>query len=188
MLTRIYIVLIALGISFSSYGQHHQVGVLYGYGGPNYLGVDYSYKVQLIQVQYIYAFKPMTNWGCEVFGIPQFNFTEFRERNHHHHTIDGFEFGINFGVLMRRNWNETVSTYVGLSLGPHYISGAPTRQVSGFIFSDNFFFGLSSRLFDNVFLDVRTGFRHISNADFAKPNKGINSLILNAGLFVELDQ
>lgn len=129
----------------------------------------------------------MKEWGCEVYAIPQFNFTEYRERNHHHYSLRGYEYGINFGVLMRKRlYQEKVSYYVGLSLGPHYVSGAPTRQVPGFIFSDNFFIGLSAQLFDKVYLDVRPCFRHISNANLEKPNKGINSLILNGGLYFKL--
>lgn len=186
MLARLYITLFAVCVSFHCQTQHHQIGVLYGHGGPNYLNVDYSYEVKLVQVQYTYAFKPMKQWGCEVYAIPQFNFTEFRERNHHTYTQKGYEYGINFGVLMRRYfYNDIASYYVGLSLGPHYVSGTPNRQVPGFIFSDNLFVGISAKILDNVYIDVRPGFRHISNANLEKPNKGVNSLIINGGIFFQ---
>jgi hypothetical protein len=63
-----------------------------------------------------------------------------------------------------------------------FISGTPERQSSGFIFSDNLFIGLDIQLIDNLYMDIRPGFRHISNLGLQDPNWGVHSFVLSGGL------
>ena len=81
---------------------------------------------------------------------------------------------------------EVLYLYGLISSGPHYVSGTPERQADGFIFSDNLLLGLNVKLFEKIYLDLRSGFRHISNAGLNHPNGGVNDLVLNGGVFINL--
>ena len=85
-------------------------------------------------------------------------------------------------MLISGKKEKALKAYILLSAGPHYISGAPERQIPGFIFSDNLAAGTYIRLSDTVDLDFRLGARHLSNASFKKPNGGINTINLHLGV------
>lgn len=92
-----------------------------------------------------------------------------------------FEFGANLGLEYRLNFNEKTALIGAIGAGPHYITAETPRQVNGFIFSDNFTLGLKQSVGSNTDLHLRTRFRHISNANLNKPNKGIDSWFLIFG-------
>jgi hypothetical protein len=69
-----------------------------------------------------------------------------------------------------------------ISSGPHYVSAAPHRQSNGFVFSNNLSAGVNLRLYKNLYADLRTGIRHISNAGIKIPNAGVNDMTINEGL------
>lgn len=98
-----------------------------------------------------------------------------------------FEFGSNLGLEYRLNLSEQTSLVGAIGSGPHYISVETPQQVKGFIFSDNFTFGVRQKLGDSgMDLHVRTRFRHISNANIQKPNKGIDSWFFLLGATKDL--
>lgn len=181
-------------------GKRHRIGFVAGVGARDLnglfnltysrkedAGVSYNYHVTFFQGQYYYVLLPRRTWSIDILAQPQYNITKFRDKRHRGKELHGFEFGLNAGVLIRKNFfNDLLSLYGFISSGPHYISGAPERQSSGFIFSDNFFIGLNIRLLEDVYLDLRPGFRHISNAGLTKRNAGINNLVFSGGFFINL--
>lgn len=126
-------------------------------------------------------------WGLELLVQPQYNLTKFRHVDKIADEINGIEFGVNAGVLIRRMLIEEALYLSGLiSLGPQYVSGTPQRQADGFIFSDKFLIGLNVKLLENIYFYFRSGFRHISNAGLNHPNGGVNDLVLSVGVFLNL--
>ncbi|MGI9546145.1 MAG: acyloxyacyl hydrolase [Flavobacteriaceae bacterium] len=166
-----------------------RLGFVYGYGSQENLGMnaDYQYDVIYFQAQY---FRQLANWrntGLELLLQPQYNSANFIYGDNDFRDINGYEIGLNIGFLLRHYpANKMLSLYFLISTGPHYASILPYRQSSGFIFSDNLFVGLTIKLTDDSYLDIRPGIRHLSNAGFKYPNGGINNLIISAGLMVAL--
>jgi hypothetical protein len=173
--------------------HRHKIGFVVGYGGQQFLNVPYDYKVYFLQAQYYYSFAKKQNitsqvrnnpFTFEILLQPQLNFTDYRPVNDIDARNQGFEYGLNVEILVRRNLiNDNLGIYIYLGTGPHYVSGTPRRQSPGFIFSDNLFMGVYFKLDDNLYLDIRPGFRHISNAGIKNPNGGVNTGILSGGIF-----
>lgn len=169
-------------------GKKHKVGLSLGYGNVDLaglkMGVDYHYQVYFFQFEYKYAILRKSNWGVDFLAYPQHNITRLKLRNNDSLTVRGYEFGLNMGFLIRRNFLEDrLSVYASITSGPHYVSDAPARQIPGFIFSDCFNAGINARLSKQLYGDFRPGFRHISNAELRFPNGGVNSFTINIGLF-----
>lgn len=151
------------------------------------LSVTYDYQVLFFQLQYYWGFLNREKWGLDLLVQPQYNLTKFRHIDNIANEINGYEFGVNAGVLIKRVLlGEVLYLYGLISSGPHYVSGTPERQADGFIFSDNFLLGLNVKLLENLFFDFRSGFRHISNAGLNHPNGGVNDLVLSGGVFINL--
>ena len=188
-----FCIVLASSLTFSSAqtrpSNRYNIGLSLGSGniktGPILLNVDYTYKVKLIQGQLYFDLKSKNKFQIELLFQPQFNFTKFKPIDNKPFIEKGFEFGLNGGFLWRR-WclDKKLSYYAIISAGPHYISGSPSRQSSGFIFSDNFNIGLTYSILDKIILDLRPGFRHISNANLKPKNGGINSITFNIGFII----
>ncbi|MEP6614086.1 MAG: acyloxyacyl hydrolase [Mucilaginibacter sp.] len=98
--------------------------------------------------------------------------------------LTGYEYGLNVGFLFRKNVaKDLASFYMMLSTGPHYESGTPHRQANGFLFSNNLCAGIDLRVYKTLYLDVRPGIRHISNAKLRVPNAGLNDITFTEGFF-----
>lgn len=169
----------------------HRVGFISGVGDQSFGGVEldvrYDYDVTFYQFQYYRLLFGNDNWDVDLLIQPQYNTSRFRPVDDIPDKVDGFEFGVNVGVLIRKNIiSDFLAAYVLISLGPHYVSGVPERQADGFIFSDNVFVGVNLKLSDKAYLDLRPGFRHVSNANLTKPNQGVNNIILSGGILVDL--
>ena len=162
--------------------ERHKWGFDLGYGTQAGLDVNYFYEVYLFQYQYYFTLLGNEKWAFEFIAQPQFNLSRFENFNDSPIITRGHEYGLNAGLLIRRFFlNYLISPYLFISTGPHYVSGVPERQSPGFIFSDNFFSGLNIRLTEAFYLDLRFGFRHISNAGLNNPNGGINNFVVNIG-------
>ena len=85
------------------------------------------------------------------------------------------EFGVGVGLKYMHPVTEKISAYIFGSTGPHYITVKTKEQANGFIFSDTIGAGISFFLTKKSSLNLEYRFRHISNADFKKPNGGINT-------------
>ena len=166
-----------------------KLGLMYGYGTQEELGMtaDYQYDVFYYQVQY---FRTLINWqnsAVELLIQPQYNRTNFIYGDDAFQNSYGYEFGLNAGFLVRRYLaDELLSLYILISSGPHYASSLPYRQSNGFMFSDNLFLGITVKLDEKIYLDLRPGIRHLSNAGFKRPNGGINNVVINCGFIVAL--
>ena len=98
-----------------------------------------------------------------------------------------FEFGTNVGLEYRFHLSDRTSLTGAIGTGPHYISVETPQQATGFIFSDNFTFGIRQKVGNSgTNLHLQTRFRHISNANLKKPNKGIDSWFLLMGATKDL--
>jgi hypothetical protein len=164
------------------------IGFLYGFGFQCKGNQHYHYNVNLLKAQLYYNFYKVKNWDLDILLQPQYNITNFKYRFESNELIKGYEYGVNIGLLLRRSFkNNRFRIYTFLSVGPHFISDAPTRQSNGFIFSDNFSIGINLRLKDNLYFDFRPIYRHISNANLKIPNGGINNLIISSGFMYHLN-
>lgn len=98
-----------------------------------------------------------------------------------------WEFGANLGLEYRWNVSTQTAITAAVGSGPHFITVETRQQRRGFIFSDNFTAGLHQKLGNSgMNLDLKWRFRHISNANLAKPNIGIDSWFVIAGITKEL--
>lgn len=151
------------------------------------LRVAYNYHVLFLQGQYYYSLFRGQAWGLEVLWQPQFNLTRYRHIDNVANEIRGFEFGLNLGILVRKNFfRDFLSLYAFVGTGPHFVSNTPTRQSSGFILSDNFFIGCNIRLTKDIYLDIRPGIRHITNSGIRHPNGGDNDFVISGGILIPL--
>jgi lipid A 3-O-deacylase len=86
-----------------------------------------------------------------------------------------FELGIGVGIQYMYPVMDKLSIYVLGSVGPHYISVVTRQQANGFIFADTVGAGLYYYLTKDSAVNVGYRLRHISNANLAEPNMGINT-------------
>ncbi|MCI4670043.1 MAG: acyloxyacyl hydrolase [Bacteroidia bacterium] len=166
-----------------------QIGFISGWGGQNELGLNvrYVYRVVFYQGQLYYQIGKKKRTSLDLLVQPQFNTTTYRPFDWDMREETGFELGINFGLVGNLHFaHDKAKAYAFLSFGPHYVSGVPNRQSVGFIFSDNLFVGLQLQLVDQLWLDLRPGFRHISNAGLLPKNGGVNNGVLSGGLIWDL--
>lgn len=177
----------------------HKIGFITGYGFRNFdFGLDislkgkwnqydYTYKVVFLQLQYNYVLVALHKWELELAVQPQCNVTIFRYHNYPFQpNCTGYEAGFTGGLVVRRYISKYTSLYVYGASGPQYVPFVPKRQAPGLIFSDNVFVGGSVRVYKNAYLEVRTGFRHMSNADTKEPNPGINNMTFTGGILIKL--
>ncbi len=94
-----------------------------------------------------------------------------------------FEFGLNMGLRYPISLNATTHLLAIVGAGPHYVTIQTRHQASGFIFSDNFELNLRHYAKDlGTTLQLSARFRHISNAGFKSPNRGIDNFFLLFGV------
>jgi len=161
---------------------NYDIGLLYGRGSQAGINVNYNYQVDFFLLQYSRFLKRQKDFEFKLLIQPQYNKTRLKDAIESSFQ-KGYEFGVNYGLLIRKKiLRDFLLGYSCLSLGPHFVSKTPDRQSNGFIFSDNLFVGLQIKVITNTYLDLRIGFRHISNASIKKPNGGINNSFVSIGL------
>lgn len=190
MSSRFIFLFIALFFFQSVFSQEgwqskHKFGFSYAHGSQLFLSLDYKYTVNLFQCHYYRKLISKKSWGIDLMLNPQLGISEFLINSETRLIETGQELGINGGVLVHKNLiKDRVNLYCMLSAGPHFISGAPERQVGGFIFSDNASAGLMLKIDPYSHLFLGGGIRHISNAKLKHPNGGINNTMIQAGLLL----
>lgn len=168
------------GVGFQYIGQ-----LTGGNGHSIALNTTYYYQVTFYQFQYYRALSREKTFGIDLLFQPQYNTVKYKQFDTVTNYLRGHEAGLNVGLLFRKNTvSDRWSYYLCLSSGPHYASGTPHRQAKGFLFSNNLFGGVNLKLYKNLYVDVRTGIRHISNARFRIPNAGINDLTISEGFLL----
>jgi hypothetical protein len=98
-----------------------------------------------------------------------------------------FELGIGVGIQYMYPVMDKLSIYVLGSVGPHYISVVTTKQANGFIFANSIGAGFYYYLTKDSAINVGYRFRHMSNANLADPNGGIdtNSGVIGYSVFFD---
>jgi len=86
-----------------------------------------------------------------------------------------FECGIGVGIQYMYPLADKLSIYILGSVGPHYISVVTSQQASGFLFSNVIGGGLYYYLTKKSAINAGYRLRHLSNANLAEPNLGINT-------------
>lgn len=154
-----------------------------------FLGVNEQdqYRGILLKGQYNWV---LTNWqkgGIELLFQPQLNFSRVQTRNKTSNLENGVEFGINVGLLARKNiFHDQSAIYALVSAGPHFITKSIETQAKGFLFSDNFALGFLQNISSKTYLDFRFGYRHLSNASLEQPNRGIDNWVISIGINLAL--
>jgi len=180
----------------SSNSEKHKIGFSIGYGDQEMnlialgvdLQVDYSYKVLFAQVNYIYSFFNDDIWDIGFNLQSEYGITSYKSNSRILTDSRSFEFGVSGGVIFSYKLSkEKLNLYLLLSAGPHYSEKSPERQFPGFMFNNNFDIGINYLIKDNLHFDMRTGFRHLSNAALKYPNGGLNNWVLILGLLYEFD-
>jgi len=98
-------------------------------------------------------------------------------------TAPAFEFGVNAGLEFQKPVGARGFLTAAIGSGPHYITVETDLQHKGYIFSDNFEVGWRQSLGASPWrLALKCRFRHISNANLMKPNKGIDNWFVILGL------
>lgn len=169
--------------------QTMKLGFIAGYGGQNkpFVDVHYFHEVKFYQAQFFIPLNRGRKPGLDLVVQPQFNRTRYKFHNHLPVVDRGFEMGLNLGLAISVDLaGGRLRAYMMPSIGPHYVSGVPNRQSPGFIFSDNIFLGLMAKLGKGLWLDLRPGLRHISNAGLLERNGGVNNSVLSGGVLVGL--
>lgn len=96
---------------------------------------------------------------------------------------EAYEAGLNMGFRYQAQLSERWLFGAAIGAGPHYITLNTESQAPGFIFSDNFELGFSYLPPSKDWgINLRTRFRHISNAGFKYPNLGLDNLFVILGI------
>lgn len=168
--------------------ENYRIGFVAGRGTQEGLNLRYRYHVVILPLPEFYQIAlKKKRWSLDILTHPQFNLTRLRPIDDDPALKNGIEFGLNCGLVGRYEvLAKRVALYGGLSAGPHYVSATPARQTRGFIFSDNAFAGINLCAAKDLWIDLRIGFRHISNAGIRNPNGGVNNKMLSAGCLLDL--
>ena len=94
-----------------------------------------------------------------------------------------FEFGSNLGIQYTLWEGPKQAIKAPLGVGPHYTSVETALQHKGFLFSDNIEIGYYQTISANWGFQIKGRFRHLSNANLLKPNKGLDNGFLMMGVF-----
>jgi hypothetical protein len=149
------------------------------------LKTNYYYQVTFYQLQYYISILRKKTFGIDILAQPQYNLAKYRLYPVSTEYLKAYEFGLNLGFVVRENvLSDLLSFYLSASSGPHYASGTPHRQSSGFLFSNNVSLGFNLKLYKSLYADIRAGIRHMSNAGIKIPNAGINDMTINEGFLV----
>lgn len=155
------------------------------------IGISF-YSIKLPEEQHYKPILFMGNFGWEltkkekksklwIIFEPQLNLVFLDSK------IKELEYGINVAFRYKYKLTEKTFFYSQISSGPHFITVSTRRQVNGFIFSDNLAVGLSFFLNPKLIAETEVRFRHVSNANLAKPNWGINNAFIAIGLSKSLN-
>ena len=184
-------------------GRFYQLGFNFGYASVDnfiFKDDDYYYEVYLHKIQILYRiksgkidydfiFQPEINRAHHKLYNPWFAghpdvFSEYRTQLMTLKTIN--EYIMNCGVILRTSITENLNMYGLASIGPGYFDKGSERMAKGIGFSDNLALGLNYNFLKELVLDLRLGFRHVSNAEIKQPNEGYDAIEFNIGLAYRL--
>lgn len=91
------------------------------------------------------------------------------------------EFGINVFFDFSFELSEKSLLSFNIGSGPHFISVKTTKQINGYIFSDNFILAYKRKISEDLEFNIHSGYRHMSNASIRRPNNGIDNILVGVG-------
>lgn len=178
-----------------SSNYNHKFGFTFGYGSQvvQLLGfeidleVPYFYEVYLFEFDYYLPFYSNKTWSIETQLRFAYGITSYKKKNNSPSISKSNEVGVSSGILIGKSFFENfLKIYFVSSIGPYYSFDTPDRQISGFLFCGNYDIGINLKLKKNILMDLRTGFRHISNAGLRDPNGGLNNWMVNGGIIFKM--
>lgn len=158
-------------------------GVGFAIGGQRLLTVDYRYRIGVLIPEMRKIVRERGAWRWEAIVQPQWVFASRR--------VDGismgkdrpWELGLSGGLSLGRCRPPSVAQpYLGMAIGPHFLSASIPRQSAGPTFCSQLFAGIRHPLVSHLEIDLRGGFRHVSNAGMSSPNGGINHSFMGVWL------
>lgn len=161
-------------------------GFMTGVGRHWLLDVNYDYQLILLQPQIYYRFYARKLHAVEMLLLPQVNASFWTDNKQSGVLKRDFEFGLNWGLVLRQMFaGKNAGVYSLITTGPHYVSDVPQRQSPGFLFASQLGAGFTLKLTESASIDIRTSYRHISNAGLKEPNAGVESWLFLAGIILE---
>ncbi|MEA1970007.1 MAG: acyloxyacyl hydrolase [Thermodesulfobacteriota bacterium] len=94
------------------------------------------------------------------------------------------EFGVGAGLKYMHHITNSLSAYLMASVGPHWVTINTESQARGFVFSSTIGLGISVFVTDKSAVTLGYRVRHLSNANFRKPNGGIDTCFGTIGYSV----
>lgn len=169
-----------MAFSINAHAQHQKSAGIF-------VGIPFAYehlpegrKYKPFQLMFYYNFTNLLKGKKNdlfVYFEPQLVWVHFSPK-----TKKEWEFGANLGLEYRLNFSGQTALTAAIGSGPHYVSVETKQQAKGFIFSDNFTLGLRQAVgHSGTDLHLRCRFRHISNANLMKPNRGIDTWFVLLG-------
>ena len=92
------------------------------------------------------------------------------------------EIGLNAGPAFSYKLSRWFTPYIGAMYGVDFITVKTRLQENGWILAATGFSGVKAEIANNVYGDVHLRFRHISNGGAKKPNLGIDTWFIGAGI------
>lgn len=162
----------------------HKIGFNVGASTENY-PLRYVYQTNMYQVQWNYTFARVSGFEFESILSPQISTTYYNEGYYPYPGFSrGIELGFTVGVNCRFNfWKDRLFVCAMGIIGPMYTPSMPPRQGTPLNFSDNLAVGIGARIAGHYIIDLRIGYRHLSNAELNPPNHGINSHWISGGVY-----
>jgi hypothetical protein len=161
-------------------------GFMTGVGRHWLLDVNYDYQLILLQPQIYYRFYARKLHAVEMLLLPQVNASFWTDNKQSGVLKRDFEFGLNWGLVLRQMFaGKNAGVYSLITTGPHYVSDVPQRQSPGFLFASQLGAGFTFKLTESASIDIRTSYRHISNAGLKEPNAGVESWLFLVGIMIK---
>ena len=161
--------------------NQRSAGVLVEYASPYYYlpeGFRYYALPVGATVRFpLFRAKKFFNLSLELF--PHYSFVWVKT------TGGNYEVGLNVRLSGNFSLSPDDMLSVKLATGPHYFTVETEKQATGFLFADYYLLTYNRRFFlaDTPFaILLELGYRHMSNAGLAMPNRSISNFIFGMGL------
>jgi hypothetical protein len=158
-------------------------GVGFAIGGQGLMHVDYRHRIGVLMPEMRKQVRERGVWRWDVMVQPQWVFVTRRANDMATGEDRAWELGLSGGLSLGLRRPRSYSMpYVGMAIGPHFLSGSIPRQSAGPAFCSQLFAGIRRRMGPRFEWELRGGFRHVSNAGMSSPNGGINHSFLGMWL------
>lgn len=176
----------------------------YGYGNqeePFLHNKDYDYNTNLFKLQFYYLLKS-GKFDLDLVFEPTLGFAEHQLLNEHFvkpiepdyiSRREEFtkkkqlrEYILSTSLIVRYTIYKSTNIYALIGIGPMYLSKRTERLPKGFGFVEIVGLGITTKIYKNLYFDIRGLYRHLSNAELNQPNSGINIAALELGFIIDL--